>query len=121
MRGGDGVRVEDFAIRGRAAMKIGAVPGGDPVGPIMRVVLRDINVARYHVRRTDPVDAPALWHWRSGFDQAGTRLDAVTRIDMRFIYAISQENAEQHEARRQREPSERRTRPTPHQHPSHQR
>jgi hypothetical protein len=38
-------------------------------------------------------------------DQTGARLHAVTRIDMAVIGAISQENAEQRAARRQREPS----------------
>ena len=81
MGGGDAVLVENLAVGGEAAVEIVAVPRRQPLGAIVRVVLRDVSLAGDHIGRADPKSAAALGHRLAGADHAVARGNAVARID----------------------------------------
>src|SRR5438067_8219615 len=118
MRRRDGFGVEDFTIGRRAAMKIRAVPGGDAIGSIMRIVLRHVDPPSDNIRRADPVDAAAFRHRGAWLDYASTRLDPVTWVDMAVAGAICQGKTKARASRNRRKASHCRACPTPHRPPS---
>src|SRR5947207_7501475 len=118
MRRRDGFGVENFTMGRRAAMKIRAVPGGDAIGPIMRIVLRHVDSPGDNIRRADPVDAAAFRHRGAWLDYASTRLDPVTWVDMAVAGAICQGKTKARASRNRRKASHCRACPTPHRSPS---
>src|SRR6516162_5287544 len=99
-------------------MKIRAVPRRHAVGPILGIVLGDIDPARHNVWRAHPVDAAAFWHRGARLDQASAWVDPITRIDMIVIGAICQGKTKGSPSQNWRKPSPRRACSTPHHPPS---
>ena len=75
------MHVEDFAIRGVAAVEIVAVPGGHADRAVVRILFGDINPARYRIRLADPVHAAAFRHRLTRFYDARAGRNAVARIN----------------------------------------
>src|SRR4051812_36832989 len=80
MGGGNRFHVVDFAVSGEAAVEIIAVPRGEPLAAIARVLLRRVGLPADHIRPADAVDAPALRHRLAGLDHPRRGSDAVFRI-----------------------------------------
>src|SRR5215469_9914629 len=119
MRGGNGLGVKDFAVGGRAAMKIRAVPGGDAIGPIMWIVPRHIDPPRDNIGRPYPMDAAAFGHLGAWlYCQASGRVDPIVGIDVIAIGAICQEKTKASARRNRRKATPCRACPTPHHPPS---
>jgi hypothetical protein len=77
----DRMHVEDFAIRGVAAVEIVAVPGGHADRAVVRILFGDINPARDRIRLADPVHAAAFRHRLTRFYDARAGRNAVARIN----------------------------------------
>src|SRR6516165_388341 len=99
-------------------MEVRAVPRGHTVGPIMGVILGDVDAPRHDIGRADVIDAPAFRRRSAGLDQPGARLHPIPRINVVVIGAICQAKTNGRASRDRRNPSPRRASPTPHHPPS---
>src|SRR5690242_21327097 len=90
MRRGNRLSVENFTVCRRAAVEIRAIPGGDAIGAIVRIVFGDIGPTGHGVRRAHPVDPRALRNCSARLDQTGARLDAIAGVDTVVVSAIYQ-------------------------------
>ena len=82
MRGRDRRHVVDFAVGGRPAVEILAVPGRQALGAVVGVFLGLVGAAADDIRLADPVGAAALGHRLAERNEARARRHAIFRIKL---------------------------------------
>ena len=81
MSSGERGHVEHFAIGGKPAVEIVAIPGGQPLLAIAGVLFRNVHAAANGIGLANPVGAAALWYGVTKRDHPGAAGNAVFGVN----------------------------------------
>jgi hypothetical protein len=100
MRGGQRGHVEHLAIGGQPAVKIVAIPGGQPLRAIVGVLFGNVDPASDGIGFADAVGTAALWHGVTKRHHARAAGNAVFGVNAAGKFtrgrAIAEDEARRH-------------------------